>query len=206
MTRCGLNVGFRPLPQTTRTSEPTALQGQRCLAGRERLIAQQRGERDGGCPAPPETCSCRWVNGGSPGVCPRTRGSCPTIPVPPRRAAGGRRPPAPWEPHPSTPKPVREAWSRGADVAGAPWQTRRLPHAPPAHSGLPYAASPQPFPLRSSSHKSRVSPVRQTRALTSNSTSSFFEFRFRIARHSMSSQPTRSSIAAQSFSTDKSTP
>ena len=32
--------------------------------------------------------------GGSPGVCPRTRGSCPTIPVSRRRAAGGRGPPA----------------------------------------------------------------------------------------------------------------
>ena len=39
------------------------------------LIAQQRGERDGGRPAPPETCSCRWANGGSPGVRPRPRGS-----------------------------------------------------------------------------------------------------------------------------------
>ena len=35
------------------TSEPTALQSERGLAGRERLIAQQRGERDGGRPAPP---------------------------------------------------------------------------------------------------------------------------------------------------------
>ena len=43
------------------------------FAGRERLIAQQRGERDGGRPAPPETCSCRWANGGSPGVRPRGR-------------------------------------------------------------------------------------------------------------------------------------
>ena len=36
----------------------------------------------------------RPPRGGSPGVCPRTRGSCPTIPVPRRRAAGGRGPPA----------------------------------------------------------------------------------------------------------------
>ena len=67
------------------------LQGERCLAGRERLIAQQHGERDGVRPAPPETCSCRWANGGSPGVCPRTRGSCPRIPAARGGARRGRR-------------------------------------------------------------------------------------------------------------------
>ena len=30
---------------------------------------------------------------------------------------------------PSAPQPVREAWSTGAEVAGAPWQTRRPPPA-----------------------------------------------------------------------------
>ena len=61
---------------------------------------------------------------GSPGVCPRTRGSCPTIPVPRRRAAGGRGPPAhgsrPMGAAPSAPAGAGEAWSRGAEVAGAP--------------------------------------------------------------------------------------
>ena len=36
-------------------------------------ITQQRGKRDGGRPAPPETSSCRSANGGSPGVRPRER-------------------------------------------------------------------------------------------------------------------------------------
>ena len=52
--------------------------GCRCPAVPDRLEVSERG--------PPR--------GGSPGVCPRTRGSCPTIPVPRRRAAGGRGPPA----------------------------------------------------------------------------------------------------------------
>ena len=43
-----------------------------------------------------------------------------------RPAAVARRP---MGAAPSAPKPVREAWSRGADVAGAPWQTRRPPPA-----------------------------------------------------------------------------
>ena len=49
-----------------------APQGERDLAGRERLIAPQRGERDSGRPASPETCRCRSANGGSPGVRPRS--------------------------------------------------------------------------------------------------------------------------------------
>ena len=47
-------------------------------------------------------------------------------PVPRRRPAGGRGPPGQWQPH-RPPQPVRETWSTGAEVAGAPWQTRRPP-------------------------------------------------------------------------------
>ena len=37
------------------------------------------------------------------------------------------------------PQPVREAWSTGAEVAGAPWQTRRPP--PPPAGALPWSRS-----------------------------------------------------------------
>ena len=73
---------------------------------------------------------------------------------PPRVDSRAASWPAPWADAPSAhaerhgrrtvrPQPVREAWSTGAEVAGAPWQTRRPPPRPAGR-----APPPAEFQLR----------------------------------------------------------
>ena len=65
---------------------------------------------------------------------PKTAAASPgRSPRPPSSGTGSAPPPpAPWPPSHGgrTVHPVRQAWSTGAEVAGAPWQTRRPPRAP----------------------------------------------------------------------------
>ena len=68
-----------------KADQPTALQGERGLAGRERLIAQQRGERDGGR-APPEHAAVARPTGAA-------LESAPGRAVAARRFRRGRGPP-----------------------------------------------------------------------------------------------------------------
>ena len=68
-----------PAPHSARSRRPRSSRARSCGSRAADRAAAWRPRR--WRPAPPQSCGCRWANGGSPGVRPRTRGSCPTIPA-----------------------------------------------------------------------------------------------------------------------------
>ena len=86
-------------------------------------------------------------------VCP-TIFFAPSVAPPAERLEGTHARPSPARRgrHTVRPQPVREAWSTGAEVAGAPWQTRRSPPSP-----SPLLLSPrQPLPRRRAPPQGRL--------------------------------------------------